>query len=432
MSSPINNRDIISSSSLHSLSLPSIESIGTESLQKIKQSLSHLSKSELKLWADSKNESGKTALAIAVESHSPTSNKMDIITFLITECNADPNLGDKDNWTPLYRAATGTRSDALEFLLRNKADNIKNADGSTPLHRLVDRGNENDVQILLNLGADVNALNCFGTPLAYAAKNGNISIAKKLLDSGADPNFINDPLSMTPVELAANNRKEDMKQFLISKNGQKTIPLDSKVHTTLSRLVFEGTQKDAILQSFMKGEKDEYGRTVLHYCAHLGMIDLIKEMNGHLMDMPDNKGRIALHYAVMRGHQSCVEYLISDQGNCALDSRDHQGYGALMWACQYNQHSIAQSILKRAKEKNVLNTVLDISDHFGWKAIHKAAQVGNLELVRMFVEEYQVNPNVVTTNGRTPLELAKGTNAVEVMNYLSGLTTSIPEGMSKI
>lgn len=432
MTSPIRSGDSGVNRSV-AASLPTIASVAKDSLETIRQSLSCIRGAERAKWANSKNERGMTPLAVAIEAHSEASNKMDIITFLVCECSADPNSGDNDNWTPLYRAATGTRGDALLFLLDHNADpNVCNKDGSTPLHRLVDRGNEADARTLILKGADVNAINCVGTSLGYAAKNGNISIATILLDAGADPNLINDPLGATPATLAANNGKEEMAALLLARKGQLMLPIDSKVHTSLSRLVHEGDE-GAILGGFIDGATDEYGRTAAHYCAHLGKRDILEKMYslGNI-DTTDSKGRTPLHYAVMKGHEELVGSLVGSEGGSSLESRDLQGYAPLMWACQFNQVAIAKLLLNRAAEKNILNSVLDISDNFGWKAIHKAAQVGNVDLVRMFVEEYKVDHTQLTSNGRTPLDLAKVTNASACIDYLNSLTVPLPEGISKV
>lgn len=100
-------------------------------------------------------------------------------------------------------------------------------------------------------------------------------------------------------------------------------------------------------------------------------------------------------------------------------------------ACQYNQVAITQDILETAKEKKMLNSLLDIFDNFGWKAIHKSAQVGNVELVRLFIEQHQVDPHQLIWDGRSPLDLAKGVNAREVITYLNSLIIPLPEGANK-
>lgn len=410
--------------------LPSVESAGTESLAAIRRSLTNLSPQQ---WAKSKNEKGMTPLAKAIEAHTPASNKMDIIAYLVEECDADPKIGDNDNWTPLYRASTGTRSDATLYLLDHGAEvNVQNIDGSTPLHRAVDRGAQADVELFLNRGAEVNVVNCVGTPISYAAKHGHTAIAAMLLDKDADPNLVNDPLELTPLALAANNRREDTRQLLISRNGQEVIPLDSKVHTSLSRLIHEGNEQ-AILQSFANGEQDEYGRSAAHYCAALGRLDLLKQMLGKNIDSPDKKGRTPLHYAIIHGQEQAAQYLIGEEANCSLESHDKQGYTPLMWACQYNRESIAQHVLEKAQAQNKLKSILETRDNFGWQAIHKAAQVGNVGLVHIFVEKYNIHPADKTTDGRTPLDLANATKAEAVIGYLkTRLSSSLNDTIKKV
>lgn len=412
------------SSAKSSLDLPLPSSIPTISLSSLRQSLAHLNPEQLKKWADNPDEKGRTPLALAVEAHSSAANKTDLIIFLIKECKADVNQGDNQGWTPLYRASTGTKSSILTLLVENKAKvSLPNIDGSIPLHRTVDRGNVEDVKTLLRYHnrEDINTVNCFGTSLAYAAKNGNVVIAELLLAAAADPNLVNDPLDRTPAALAENNKKEAMRQFLESKQGLAIIPVDSPVHTPLSKLVHKGNE-EAILQNFAAGEKDQYGRSVAHYCADLGKVDILKKMAIHgSLDLPDDKGRTPLHYAAMKGQQTTCAFLISEEGKCDYSCKDPQGYTPLMWACQYNQNEVAKGFLEHAQKKDQLTSCLTTSDKFGWKVIHKSAQVGNVDLVRMFVEDYDVDATEQLPDGRSPLDLARATKASEVEHYLTGL-----------
>jgi ankyrin repeat protein/nitroreductase len=415
-------------------SVPALSCVIKDSLESIKKALASLSAEERTKWANTKNEKGMTPLALAIEAHNPPEiDRLDIIKFLINECRANPNLGDNENWTPLYRASTGKRTEILSVLLDHGADpNIVNKDGSTPLHRSVDRGNAGDVRILLAKGAQVNAVNCFGTPLAYAAKNGNLLIASLLLDAKADPNLVNDPLSFTPAELAANNQKNDMVQLLSSRQGKVIIPLDSEVHTSLSRLVYGGNQQ-AIENSFLHGEQDEYERTAAHYCAYLGKNNLLKQLKklGDI-DTPDKQGRTPLHYAIMKDQQKTVAYLIEETANCSLVSKDLQGYSSIFWACQYNRVDIVRALLLKAREKGELVKVLEAQDNFGWKPIHKAAQVGSLPIVYLLVKVYGTDMNQKTKNGRTPLDLATATNATAVIEFLKSQATQLPLGAKKV
>jgi ankyrin repeat protein len=164
-------------------------------------------------------------------------------------------------------------------------------------------------------------------------------------------------------------------------------------------------------------EQDQYGRTVAHYCASLGKTEILRKIVPKTnIDIPDQKGRTPLHYAVMRGHSPIVDYLIDQE--CDIISRDKQGYSPLMWACQCNQVNSVRRFLSNAEKNQKLSALLAITDNFGWAPIHKAAQVGNLELVRLFVEDYEVDPYIQTSNRRTPYDLAETTKASEVLEYL--------------
>lgn len=413
-----------------SVSIPSIEFVKHCSLTEIEQHLTSLTKNEISEWVNSKDDKGKTALAIAIEAHSPANNRLEIIKFLVLKCSADPNLSDNDLWTPLYRASNGTCFDVLEFLLKQGAiPDAANNDGSTPLHRCADRGADKELETLLKSGANKDAINCFGTPLAYAAKNGNCHIAGLILKEGADPNLVDDPLAFTPLKLAVNNQKDEMQKLLESWGAKIEAPQDSKVHTHLSRLIFSENE-NAIMESFNRNEKDSYERTMAHYCAHHGL-KLLQDMKPvDKIDIKDIKGRTPLHYAIIQGHQDLIDYLINE--GCDLETQDHQGYTSLMLACQYNRVPAALALLKKAKEQGKTNSLLNKQDKFGWKPIHKAAQVGNVDLVQLFIEVYHVNFLEPTINGRLPEDLARTTSATKVLDYFAKLRSSLLDNFNKV
>jgi ankyrin repeat protein len=103
-----------------------------------------------------------------------------------------------------------------------------------------------------------------------------------------------------------------------------------------------------------------------------------------------------------------------------------------MHACQYNQESIAKHLLQRAEDGKILGSVLSLTDKYGWVALHKAAQVGNLDLVKLFVEEYKVDHKIETSNGRSAYVLAETTKAISVMEYLKSLPSQISDISNKV
>jgi len=208
------------------------------------------------------------------------------------------------------------------------------------------------------------------------------------------------------------------------------------VHTPLSLLVLSG-DRDAILDSFKANQCDKFGRTVAHYCADKGQIDILQEMVGQCdnsIDVPDNKGRPPLHYAVTKGYTETVDYMIG-QANCSLKSQDAQGYHPLTWACQFGRTDVAKVLLTCAGEKGELKNILELPDKFSWRAIHKAAEAGSLDIVKLLVEKYEIDATqpLKDNDQRTPLALATSTGATSVIEYLSTLPPSpaIPLGTMK-
>jgi len=218
--------------------------------------------------------------------------------------------------------------------------------------------------------------------------------------------------------------------LLRQKGALESTSIDSEVHTSLSKLSYSG-DRETILKSFFMREIDHYGRSVAHYCAHAGQLEIIQAMGSQGLDNSDGKGRPPFHYAIMKGHHEIVRHLMSQSIQCALDSKDHQGYSPLMWACQYNQVEIASDLLEKAIEQNKIESILQIKDNFGWSALHKASQVGNVKMVKMLIERYKMDVRQLTLKGESALDLAKITHSGDVISYLETLM-QLPLGVHKV
>lgn len=96
-----------------------------------------------------------------------------------------------DGETPLLKAVSSNRVDAVKYLIAKGADvngNPKKA-GMLPLHEAAKLGNLNMVWLLFNAGANIHInQGTYGTPLYQAVINGKIEIAKQLIDLGANVN----------------------------------------------------------------------------------------------------------------------------------------------------------------------------------------------------------------------------------------------------
>lgn len=130
-----------------------------------------------------------------------------------------------DGETPLLKAVSSNRVDAVKYLIAKGADvngNPKKA-GMLPLHEAAKLGNLNMVWLLFNAGANIHInQGTYGTPLYQAVINGKIEIAKQLIDLGANVNASIDATyrhkryfyDVTPYDMALFEIKW-LQQFLV-------------------------------------------------------------------------------------------------------------------------------------------------------------------------------------------------------------------------
>lgn len=111
----------------------------------------------------------------------------EIVSYL-AEQGLDVNHRDQDDETPLTNSiARLNRADVVKALLDVGADpNLINKNGFTPLHLAIDKNNPEIINILLDNGADIAKTDHEGnTPLAVAIKESKKEAAKVLRERGA-------------------------------------------------------------------------------------------------------------------------------------------------------------------------------------------------------------------------------------------------------
>lgn len=62
---------------------------------------------------------------------------------------------------------------------------------------------------------------------------------------------------------------------------------------------------------------------------------------------------------------------------------------------------------------------LDHRDSSDWNALHHACQFGQLDCVKVLVEEARLNVNSVTSSGNTPLHIAAKNGHYFICKYLT-------------
>lgn len=138
------------------------------------------------------------------------------------------------------------------------------------------------------------------------------------------------------------------------------------------------------------------------------LIDRGYDLNDQGVGIGFEKRMTPLMTAASLGNKKIVELLL-DHG-ADMNLRDNLGYTALHWAAYYNHGAVAEALVKRG-------ALLDIEDREGSTPLILAAYYGHLGTVRVLVEG-GARTDVEDKRGRTALDLARQGGFAEVEAYL--------------
>lgn len=242
---------------------------------------------------------------------------------LLIDNGADVNFTDSDNMTPLITAAKHGHTNAVELLLKNKAnpnnvtkseknsalifavqgnhvtmvkllldhnadDKISDKDGSTPITIAIKKGYVEILDLLLN--PSVNLKKClfvvaqlghlkavelilakgakvddefeYCTALVIAAQNGHTEIVELLLRKGANPNFQSSKLPVTPLKQAVQNGHINVVKLLLHNKA------DPNLLSPIALAISHGQIE--IIELLLKKAANEMinGKSLISYALH--------------------------------------------------------------------------------------------------------------------------------------------------------------------
>jgi ankyrin repeat protein len=303
----------------------------------------------------------------------------------LLENGADPNLPvDKGGETPFHRAAEYGIGWAVELMLKNGADPDKRAIwGDGALHAAVREGHVGVVRTLLAAGADPKPQPRSTPPLLLACERGHASIAALLVEAGAEVN--------TP--------------------RRRGLPQD----------------------------------TFLHHAARSGSVACVELLLKHGADplIKGAYGRIAVEAAARAGHPDIVRLLETAGGPAGRASSSELEVAETLSESRRAVEGIdsdVQQLIERSltgskihdatalgqadKVRAALDAGVDadLKDRYGFAPLHKAAQFGHLEVIRVLVAA-GANVNLVTKtrSTATPLHYAAGYGQPDAVKLLLSL-----------
>ena len=175
--------------------------------------------------------------------------------------------------------------------------------------------------------------------------------------------------------------------------------------------------------------QDNNGDNLLHICSYHGNYKIInrllyygadKQRQNKSNQIPvdiakDNKVRKVLTN-LNEAAKAADEKNIQELVNFGKDLNEKLSIFSLapihkiIESTEKNKHAVLQKMLLLGSDPN-------IKDSNGWTALHYAAQIGDLESVKILIEK-KADINAFSNNGRTPLHMAAKMNRKDVVNYL--------------
>ncbi|KAM7439076.1 Protein fem-1 B [Porites harrisoni] len=283
--------------------------------------------------------------------------QLDAVNFLIKH-GAGAHHKDNLGYTALHHAVTHDlgSSELLSCLIKNGANvNARANDNRTPLMIASEYNHVNSVIFLTDHGANIDLQDREGySSLHYAA--GNISDLCDVLDflitNGADVNaFTND--KFTPLIIASNCNNLNVVNSLI-KYGANIHLVDRCGRTALHySITVVDHDSVTVLRSLIKNGADVNALTNDN-CSPLMMSSLsgsvnvvtILVENGANMDIQNQNGDTALHYAVCatRNSSEVVNKLLTLG---ASHLRNQKGLTPLLFASYILKHSLVEELIQR-------------------------------------------------------------------------------------
>ncbi|KMT09008.1 hypothetical protein BVRB_6g137160 isoform A [Beta vulgaris subsp. vulgaris] len=318
---------------------------------------------------------------------------------------ADIDMADIDGKTALhYAAGNGWERIAMLLILCSANVNAKDKLGNTPLHHAASIGSLELCELFLENGAEIDAVDiCKLTPLINAAIYAHKEVEAFLIRNGAKWEKLNE------IEEGS---KTILKPW--PKNLQDAVSDALKEMASLSEDKFDELKKSAIkgdttlFDSLTRLERikatqqrDETGLSLLHVAATNGHSEVVKilvenDLDNSSINDKDNHGRTPIHFASISGNVDVLLLLITHGAD--VNMTNFFGKTGLHYAAKRGWLPIAKTLV-------LVGAHVNARDKAGNTPLHNAACIGNLELCELFLQ-HGAEIDAVDTSGLTPLMIA--------------------------
>ena len=266
--------------------------------------------------------------------HAAEAGSLDVLKYFIEECKSQTNLLSKEGEignTPLLKACTRGRLEVATYLIEERQCSLKPSEGKAmhPIHLACSNGHIELAKYLLDkTNQTVHLLDKQGAlPIHFSVLNGHLEVSKLLIEQ-----YEADPLKPTPrgataVHAACQGGHLDLLKYLIGE-----------------------------LKCHQKGTMGPVGGSPLHRAVEYGHIALVKYLIEELVCAPnqrDANGRVALHFAALKGFVEIAKYLL--EIFCDVMIQDSSGSTPLHLACESGHEPIIELLLQQTDGASQVN-----------------------------------------------------------------------------
>ncbi|XP_065839881.1 transient receptor potential cation channel subfamily A member 1-like isoform X2 [Oscarella lobularis] len=411
----------------------------------------------------------KTPLALAVQL-----DNVEIVEQLIN-AGADPLQGDLDGMTPAGLVVIKGDVALLKILFRHAessehqwnaislCDGSVGTDDATVLHLGVESSAPEVVEFLLAKPVKIDARKLDGsTALHLACANGQLEIVKLLINYSKEKSMKDELMNMRndqdhlAIHRAAVFDRDDVITFLLEEGSDIEVELEGGLSLLLVA-VASGASKTANLL-LSKGAdplaKDSTGQGLLHksvsYSRTLqALITQLGRLSKKLVNLQDQGGCTALHYAAEGGYNQAASVLLENKADCSISNSQLElplhmavSNGHLLVVITLANHLPRSIDLKNINGRtglhlscinghiNVLDYLLQMGaavtrDDEGKTPLHFACESGSLGCLELLLEYWKEEADAVDSHKDTALHLAAKGGHGHLVTMLLDQNTSV-------
>ena len=292
-------------------------------------------------------------------------NREEVLHILI-EYNPEVDLVDKDGDTALNCINSETSLGIAKILLNGGADpSIRDKEQDTPLCTAVWRKNSEIVKYLSTKAKLDVVGGPRGGPLHIACYTCDLDLVKILIDAGADVNLV-DSVVGTPLHSACICQQGQMERqgnviYYLINEINVDIEMVGGSHGCALNAACGRSSFEVVRLILEKGAridvKDDMGRIAIHFAAGRSMENFQAIFqSGADVETTDAMGRMALHWASVGGKVDVVNQIIA-LSRSLVDQPDIDGWTALLWAARGSRTQ--QTEVSSSAQEEVIKLLLD-------------------------------------------------------------------------